>query len=187
MNIRLRIASAQDAPLVNETFGYYIDHSLASFRETNKTVEERAREIEELLENYPFLIAEDENGRFLGFANAEPIRQQSGYRFCVELTIYLHPDAPKHAGIGTTLYEALLGMLTAQGYRTAFGVLYGKNEESLRLHEHFGFEEVALFRNTGYKFGQWLDTRIVQKVLNPFSPSPSKPIPFSHYRKTLML
>lgn len=180
--MRIRIARPEDAPAVNAVYDSYIAHSLATFNEQNKTVAERAREMAELLEMYPFLIAEDEQGRFLGFANAEPIRPQSGYRYSVELTIYLHPDAPRGQGIGTALYERLLAMLAAQGFRTAYGVLYGQNEASLRLHKRFGFEEVALFRNSGYKHGQWLDTLVVQKTLNPYDETPKPPIPFRLYR-----
>ena len=187
MEIRIRIATLNDAAVIHRLYDHYIAHSLATFHERNKPFEVRVREMEELLENYPFLIAEDENGTFLGFANGEPIRPQSGYRFCVELTIYLAPDAPHGKGIGTALYDALLRMLKEQGYCTAIGILYGGNEESLALHKHFGFEETALLKNTGYKHGQWLDTRIVQKALNPYLDEMKEPIPFREYRKGLEL
>ncbi|MBR6571708.1 MAG: hypothetical protein IKK75_14765 [Clostridia bacterium] len=85
MKIVLRIANVDDAAVVNETYEHYIKHSLANFGEQNKTVDERAQEIEELLQMYPFFIAEDEKGRFLGFACAEPFRSKSGYRYTAEL------------------------------------------------------------------------------------------------------
>lgn len=180
--MHIRIATPQDAPTVNAICAHYIAHSLATFHESNKTVEQRTREMEQLLETYPFLVAENKSGRFLGFANAEPIRLQSGYRFSVELTIYLHPEAPTGSGIGTALYEKLLSILTAQGFCTAYAVLYGKNDHSLRLHRRFGFEEVALLKNSAFKHGEWLDTRLLQKALNPYTNPPREPIPFSQYR-----
>lgn len=185
MNIHIRIASVTDAQAVNDVYEYYIRHTLATFSEVNKTVEMRAQEIETLLENYPFLIAEDESGRFLGFACAEPFRPQSGYRYTAELTIYLHPDVPRHCGIGAALYEKLLFMLAQQGYCMAVGVLYGKNEESRKLHQRFGFEEAMLLPNAAYKHGQWLDMRIMKKTLRPFDERPALPVPFSKYRKKL--
>ena len=54
MEVVLRIASIDDAAAVNETYGYYIEHSLANFGEQNKTLEERAQEMKELLKMYPF-------------------------------------------------------------------------------------------------------------------------------------
>ena len=185
MSLRIRIASVQDAQAVNDIYDHYIEHTVATFSEVKKTLEQRACEIGEILKDYPFLIAEDENGSFLGFACAEPFRPQTGYRYTAELTIYLHPDAPKGCGIGSALYKKLLAMLSAQGYCTALGVLYGGNRESLRLHEKFGFEEVLLLPNAAYKHGQWLDMRIMKKTLRPYSDHPHPPIPFCEYRKRL--
>lgn len=187
MKFTIRTASAKDAASIHSIYEYYIVHSLATFNEVNKSIEERAHEIESLMKQYPFLVAEDENGSFLGFANAEPFRPQTGYRFTVELTIYLHPDAPKGKGIGTRLYEYLLRMLKEQGYHTAISVLYGGNTASLALHRHFGFEEAALLKNAGYKHGQWIDARIMRKELNPFEQSPALPLPFCEYQKGLTL
>ena len=45
LEVVLRIASIDDAAAVNETYGYYIEHSLANFGEQNKTLEERAQEM----------------------------------------------------------------------------------------------------------------------------------------------
>lgn len=185
MGINIRIASPADAQKVHEIYEYYTHHTLATFNEHNKTESERAQEIETLLIDYPFLIAENDQGVFLGFACAEPFRPQSGYRYTVELTIYLHPDAPRHQGTGSMLYERLLHMLKEQGYRTALGVLYGGNEESFALHKRFGFEEILLLPNAAYKHGQWLDMRIMKKTLSPYEENPPLPIPFDEYRKGL--
>ena len=185
MNVVLRVACVEDAAAVNETYGYYIEHSLANFGEQNKTVEERAQEIGELLKMYPFFIVEDENGRFLGFACAEPYRPKSGYRYTAELTIYLHPDTPKGCGVGTALYEKLLDCLSAQGFRIALGVIHAENHGSLALHKHFGFQQVGVLRNCCYKHGQWVSAVILEKVLNSFDEEPNELIPFAHYRHTL--
>lgn len=185
MNIHIRPAALEDAAVIHSMYDHYIANSLATFHEHNKPFETRVKEMAELLETYPFLVAEDENGTFLGFANGEPIRPQSGYRYCVELTIYLHPDAPRGQGIGKALYNELLRMLTEQGFCTAVGILYGGNEESLALHEHFGFKEAALLQNAGRKMDQWLDARIMVKTLNPYTDDIREPIPFSEYRKQM--
>ena len=185
MAVTIRIASVHDAQAVNEIYDHYIEHTVATFNEVKKTVEQRANEIEALLRDYPFLIAEDENGAFLGFACAEPYRPQTGYRYTAELTIYLHPESPKGTGIGSVLYGKLLTILAQQGYCTALGVLYGGNEESLHLHEKFGFEDVLLLPNAAYKHGQWLSMRIMKKTLRPYDEHPSLPIPFCEYRKRL--
>ena len=39
------------------------------------------------------------------------------------------------------------------------------NEVSIRLHKHFGFEEVAHFKEVGWKFGRWLDLKFLQLIV----------------------
>ena len=39
------------------------------------------------------------------------------------------------------------------------------NPASVALHAALGFEQVAHFRETGYKFGQWVDVAYWQLVL----------------------
>ena len=178
MTIQLRIATPQDAPLIHDTFGHYVLASTATFNEINPSVEERAGEIQKQLETYPWLIAEDETGRFLGYACAEPFRPQTGYRYFAELTIFLAPDAPRRAGVGRRLYEALLPFLARQGFRQVLAVITSTNEASLALHRAFGFAEAARLTSSGYKHGQWLTSVWMVKQLNDFDSSPAPITPF---------
>jgi phosphinothricin acetyltransferase len=39
------------------------------------------------------------------------------------------------------------------------------NEGSLALHERLGFRTVGTLRSVGFKFGQWVDTVLMQREL----------------------
>ena len=39
------------------------------------------------------------------------------------------------------------------------------NDVSLHLHKSFGFEEVAHFKQVGFKFDRWLDLKFLQLML----------------------
>ena len=182
MNIRLRIATPQDAQLIHDTYGHYVLTSTATFNEVNSSVEARAEEIRSQLELYPWLIAEDETGRYLGYACAEAFRPQTGYRYFAELTIFLAPDAPRRSGIGRRLYQALLPCLARQGFRQVVAVITSTNEGSLALHRSFGFTEAARLVRSGYKHGQWLTAVWMVKQLNSFDPSPAPITPFCQCR-----
>jgi phosphinothricin acetyltransferase len=39
------------------------------------------------------------------------------------------------------------------------------NEASINLHRSFGFEEVAHFKEVGYKFDKWLDLKFLELIL----------------------
>ena len=161
--------------MLRQIYTHYILNSVATFHEVPKTLEEYRRQIEELSAVYPFYAAEAD-GCFLGFANAEPVRPQSGYRYTVELTIYLHPQAPKHAGIGRLLYEKLLARLKEQGFVNAVACISGENEGSLAFHQSLGFERMAVFPKVSFKHGRWLDAVWMRKTLGSTDAPPAEPL-----------
>mgnify|MGYP003306111422 CR=1 FL=1 len=175
MEITLRKATPEDAPHLLDIYTYYISNTVATFHEFPKTLDAYRQQIVELSAVYPFWVAEAE-GQFLGFANAEPFRPQSGYRYTVELTIYLHPETPKHAGIGRMLYQRVLDDLKAQGFVTALGCISGENEASLAFHRSFGFEEMAVFPRVAFKHGRWLNAVWMRKELCSTDVPPTEPV-----------
>ncbi len=182
MNATLRIATPDDDVKLHEIYSYYVNNSVATFHETVKSVKEYREQIETLRAVYPFYVAEAD-GQFLGFANAEPVRPQSGYRYSVELTIYLHPDAPKHSGIGRLLYTAVLESLKNQGFVNAYACICSENVASIALHRSLGFDSMVVFDQCAFKHGRWLSTVWMRKRLNEPSVPAIEPIPFAEYMK----
>ena len=180
----IRLARETDLPQILAIYAPYVSDTLYSLEYTVPDSEEFTHRFRDITVQFPWLVWE-ENGKILGYAYGSLPFHRVGYSWSGEVSIYLHPDAQKGCGVGSALYEKLLALLTDQGYCTALGVLYGGNEESLRLHQKFGFEDVLLLPNAAYKHGQWLDMRIMKKTLRPYDERPSLPIPFCEYRKRL--
>ncbi len=63
------------------------------------------------------------------------------------------------------MYEALLPLLREGGARAVMGGIALPNEGSVALHEKFGFEKVAHFKDVGRKFDQWIDVGYWELVL----------------------
>jgi L-amino acid N-acyltransferase len=57
-----------------------------------------------------------------------------------------------------------------QDYHAIIASIDATNDASIHLHRSFGFEEVAHFRQVGYKFGRWLDLKFLELLL-PGSPA----------------
>jgi phosphinothricin acetyltransferase len=68
-------------------------------------------------------------------------------------------------GIGSRLFAQLLPELKALGVHTAIGGIALPNDASVRVHEKFGFEKVAHFRENGLKFDRWIDVGYWQLIL----------------------
>ncbi len=111
----------------------------------------------------PHVVAE-EAGEVIGYAYAVPFRKRPAYRYTVKHSIYVRADRLGR-GTGRLLLAALVDACAAGGYRQMIGYIDGANKASLGLHEAFGFRQVGLLPQVGFKFGHWTDTIMVQRSL----------------------
>lgn len=152
----IRAAQTDDAGAIAEIYNHYIANSVATFDTDAIEAEEMARRMAETLDaGLPWLVIEH-NGGIAGYACASKWKGRCAYRFSVETSIYLGSTAT-HRGLGSLLYSALLDTLRAGSMRSAIGGITLPNPASVTLHEKFGFQKVAHFREVGFKFDQWLD------------------------------
>lgn len=155
MNYYIREAEVSDAEAICDIYGYYAKNTFVTFTEVNPPVEVYRDNIVNTKQHYPYIVLCDERDTVIGMAYADQIRHHDAYRYSVESTIYLSPEAPKRAGLGKMLYNALEERLSAIGYKYMYGVITDDNEASISLHKSLGFEEVGHFTNIGYKFNTW--------------------------------
>jgi L-amino acid N-acyltransferase YncA len=125
--------------------------------------------------DYPYLVAETEAG-ILGYAYAGPFRARPAYRFIVEDSIYIAPEA-KGRGLGAQLLERLIAESRSRGFRQIVAVIGDGSPESasVRLHERLGFRHSGRLEGSGYKHGRWLDTVFMQLALNGGASMPPDP------------
>jgi phosphinothricin acetyltransferase len=129
---------------------------------------------------YPWIVATTggEDGGVIGYAYATRFRDRPAYRYVVETSIYV-ADTAQRQGAGRLLYEALIDTLRAQGFVHAIGALALPNDASITLHESVGFRRAGVYREVGFKHGQWIDVGIWQCELNEPQVPPVEPRPFS--------
>ncbi|WP_420471959.1 GNAT family N-acetyltransferase [Brevundimonas sp. FT23042] len=114
----------------------------------------------------PWLTAELD-GRVVGYAYLSPFRLRPAYRYCVELSVYVAPDA-QGRGVGRALMAALIDRARAMGLRHLIGAIGDSaNTGSIALHRSAGFREAGVWRETGWKFDRWIDVVLMQLDLTP--------------------
>ncbi len=102
-----------------------------------------------------------------GFAYASLFRGRPAYRYTVEDSVYIEPDA-LGAGIGSALLSMLIAQCTGRGYRQMMAVIGDSdNQASIRLHAKHGFVQTGLMPSVGFKFGRWVDSVSMQRPLGP--------------------
>ena len=161
----IRSVSNQDASSISKIYNYYISETIATFETNAVSSENMLERIHKVnSDDLPWLVAEDESGRLIGYAYASKWRERFAYRFSVEITVYLSTDVSRK-GIGTALYKALFSELKLKNIHTVIGGITLPNEASVGLHEKFGMVQVAHFKEVGFKFDQWLDVGYWQGMI----------------------
>ncbi len=139
----IRPSEDRDIPSIVAIYGHHVKHGFGSFEEVPPDATEMAhRRADILAKDFPYLVAELD-GRVVGYAYASAYRPRIAYRFSVEDSIYVSPDAPRK-GIGRALLESLMARCAALGFRV-----------------------VGTLPSIGFKHGRWVDSVFMQRPLGP--------------------
>jgi phosphinothricin acetyltransferase len=169
--IQIRTARETDLEAILEIYNDAILNTTAVYDYEPHTLEMRRQwfRIKEA-QGYPVFVAE-ENGKIAGFSSMGPFRAWAAYKYSVENSIYV-AAGQRGKGIGKLLLEPLIKAASALDLHTIIAGIDATNEISIKLHRSVGFEEVAHFKQVGYKFGRWLDLTFMQLLLK----TPEQPV-----------
>lgn len=170
--LTLRMATPDDAADVVALYNWYVTHGTQTFQYEPSTEADYRQNITEVLEKAPFLVAYTADGRLAGYACAHPWHTRRSFAWDVETTVYCAHDVVGR-GTGRKLYTALLELLRRQGYHNAFALVTRPNPQSDAFHKALGFTRYGVEKNSGYKFGRWLDLGYWAYPLNPPADPPA--------------
>ena len=168
----MRPATPDDIGEIHAIYAHHVLNGLASFEEEAPSAPELRRRYDEVTgRGLPYLVA-DFSGMVAGFAYCTPYRARSAYRYSLEDSVYIHPDA-QGRGIGRTLLAELVRRCEALGYRQMIAVIGDSaNAASIGLHASAGFLRVGTLRSAGFKFCRWVDGVLMQRPLGAGDGSP---------------
>ncbi|MDT0266515.1 GNAT family N-acetyltransferase [Streptomyces sp. DSM 44915] len=168
----VRAARPADLAAVAGIHAHYVRHTVVTFAEKPRTEAEWEQLLAEVTgSGLPFLVAELA-GAVVGFAYAAPWRAKPAYRFTVEDSVFLAPEATGR-GLGTALLGTLVAEAGRAGRRQMIAVVADTGEgASAALHRRLGFAEVGRLTDVGHKHGRWIDTLLLQRALPAPDPDP---------------
>jgi L-amino acid N-acyltransferase YncA len=181
--ISVRPAESGDAERIADVFAGYVLASIATFVEEPPPASTWAERIATARDRkLPFLVADLAEGhpsappgglRVAGFAACAQFRPHAAYRYTVEDSVYIAPEATGQ-GLGGRLLTMLVDELGQTEMRQVVAVIATlpdtrHDTPSIVLHRRLGFEVVGRMPSVGYKREQWVDTVLMQKDLRPGS------------------
>jgi phosphinothricin acetyltransferase len=164
----IRPAAVTDFDAIQRIYAHHVLHGLASFEEAPPDAAELTRRWRLIADaGLPYLCAIEPDGALVGYAYAGPYRPRSAYRFTVEDSVYVAPEAAGR-GIGRSLLRQLIEMCANLGKRQMIAVIGDSgNAPSIALHRACGFELTGTFKAIGFKHGRWVDSVLMQRALGP--------------------
>ena len=163
----VRPAEPADAAAVAAIYAHYVATSAVTFDESAPGTEEIAGKIASITSaRLPFVVAETE-GRVDGYAYLSQYHDRSAYRYTVENSVYVAPDA-RGRGVGRALLERLLAEGERARVREVIAIIaVTEDPASVGLHRALGFREAGRLEAVGFKHGRWHDTLLMQRSLPP--------------------
>jgi len=162
--ISIRYATENDLPEILAIYNDVIMNTTAVYDYEPHTLEMRQQWFRTKQEQgFPVFVA-TENGKIAGLSSIGPFRAWAAYKFSVENSVYVASDS-RGRGIGKLLLPPLIEEAKKLQLHTVIAGIDAENEASIRLHRHFGFKEVAYFKEVGYKFNRWLDLKFLQLII----------------------
>ncbi|MDM0084549.1 MULTISPECIES: GNAT family N-acetyltransferase [Variovorax] len=162
---QIRPSRDEDVAAITAIYAHHVLHGTGTFETDPPTAADMAaRRADVLSKNLPYLVAE-RDGELLGFAYCNWFKPRPAYRFSAEDSIYL-ADGARGQGLGAQLLAALSQAAEAVGVRKLIAVIGDSaNAGSIGVHRGQGFSHVGVLKDCGWKFGEWRDVVLMEKVL----------------------
>src|SRR6476619_6200250 len=166
---KIRLATADDLPAINDIYNYYVHRSTCTYQLETDTIEARqAWFASHPPDKYPVTVGEiateKNSSEVVAWGALSKFRERAAYAPSVEASIYVRHDMHRR-GIGRALLLDLIQRARELGHHTLIGGVSADQTASLALQESLGFQRVAHLKEVGYKFGQRLDVIFLQLML----------------------
>jgi phosphinothricin acetyltransferase len=165
MGVYIRPARRADLPRLTEIYNHYVINTPVTFDLEPYTVERRAAWFEQFAPTgrYRLMVAENA-GQVEGYAGTTRFRVKPAYDTTVETTVYSSQEMVGR-GVGRALYGALFEAIAGENINRIVGGFTLPNDGSAKLHEYFGFRQVGVFSEVGFKFGKYWDVQWTERPL----------------------
>lgn len=163
--VTIRASRDEDVAAISTIYAHHVLHGTGTFEtEPPSPTEMAARRADVLAKNLPYLVAE-QAGKVVGYAYCNWFKPRPAYRFSAEDSIYIANEA-RGQGLDAQLLAALEQAAQVSGVRKLIAVIGDSaNAGSVGVHRKQGFSQVGVIKDCGWKFGEWRDIVLMEKVI----------------------
>jgi len=162
--VDVRAARREDAEAICVIYNEGIEERVATLETRLRTGDEQRAWLESRSERHPVIVAE-RAGSVLGWGSLNAFNPRPAYDYVADFSIYVARSA-RGTGLGRTLLEHLMTAARGLGYHKMVLSAFEWNTSGIALYERAGFRRVGVYREQGRLDGRWVDTIIMEKLLD---------------------
>lgn len=183
-DITIRQATVDDVERLLEIYSPYVQDTALTFISTPPTKDEYLTKLRQIVPQFPFLCAIRDN-KIVGFAYASSFRNHKAYSHIAEVKTYVCRES-KRTGIGRSLHKVMERLLAKQEIYNIYVCIPHTevrcqylSHDTEDFHERLGYKRIAKLNSCGFKFNQWFDIVLMEKIISLHKNNAPEFIPFS--------
>ncbi len=161
--IAIRDATSDDAERIAVIYNQGIVDRLATLETEERTAEERRAWLAARDERHPVLVAQC-GMDIIGFGSLNVFNPRAAYDYVADFSVYVERGW-RGKGVGRLLLQALEFRARALGFHKLVLSAFPFNATGMALYQKAGFRVVGTYREQGRLDGRWVDTIIMEKLL----------------------
>ncbi|MDP6626744.1 MAG: GNAT family N-acetyltransferase [Methanopyri archaeon] len=166
MSLAVRKVRPEDASAIVDILNPIISDGNLSVLDAHLSVEDEQEYIERFPVRGVFLVAENEEGRIVGFQSVEPFATYT-HAFDHVGTIGTFVGLPyRRQGVGTVLAKATFATTRDAGFEKLLTYILATNAVSLAFHQRLGFTVVGTARRQARLGGRYVDEVFIERFLD---------------------
>ncbi len=162
-DIKIRPATVADAEAIATIYNQGIEDRVATLETDLRTLEERRQWIAARSPRHPVIVAEA-RGERVGWGSLNAFNPRKAYDYVADFSVYVERGW-RGKGVGSRLLTRLIELARELGYHKLVLSAFPSNAGGMALYQKLGFRTVGTYREQGRLDGRWVDTIIMEKLL----------------------
>jgi phosphinothricin acetyltransferase len=162
--IRIRDAGPEDTMALAVIYNQGIVDRVATLETEERSPEERGAWLAGRGPRHPVLVAEVD-GEVVGFGSLNVFNPRKAYDHVADFSLYVERSW-RGKGVGRRLLQALIDRARQNGFHKMVLSAFPFNKAGMSLYQRHGFQVVGVFKEQGLLDGRWVDTIIMEKLLD---------------------
>lgn len=162
-DIKIRPATAADAEAIATIYNQGIEDRVATLETDLRTPNERRQWLAARGPRHPVIVAEA-GGEVVGWGSLNAFSPRKAYDSVADFSVYIERGW-RGKSVGSRLLTRLIEPARELGYHKLVLSAFPWNAGGMALYQKLGFRTVGIYKEQGKLDGRWVDTIIMEKLL----------------------